>query len=545
MVDSSTHHGRTKIDSAVVWGDLVIGIYSAVIFYAYKYGNNILLQATLTDILIWLNGIKLITLYVEGPPKWLREGILFKLFIASNIFFIGLLGLISGIDPGTIYPFFLIIVFAGAYHFGLEHSWKAAGIVSLVYLAVSLSHRTSLLQDIAVHIGFIWIVLLIADVIFQKMKSSQKKLIEAMDSLNERTWELEIMQGENETIYTTLANLAGTLEEKELITKVLNISTKLLGAGTCKVFKASHAGNLMYLVGESDGIENKHYDKPEKFTVLDCLMMVDYEMEPRKKFDVNQLGVKALLGAESKAMFVPLGHRGTLLGCLVATSGKPHGFSESETFRFSALGLSAVMALENTQLMQKTEEMAIIDELTGMYNFRYFRDKLHTEINRAIRYKQDLSILMIDIDFFKKVNDTYGHQAGNMILQQLAGLVRRCIREVDISARYGGEEFVVILPETKTEHAIIVAERIRTEVEKTVFECGIEAPEVQITVSIGVAEFKTEYQRQPELLLEEADKNLYKAKKGGRNMVVTDNPELNSETELASSGDSNKNNNGS
>lgn len=132
-----------------------------------------------------------------------------------------------------------------------------------------------------------------------------------------------------------------------------------------------------------------------------------------------------------------------------------------------------------------------------------------------------------------------------MILQQLAGLVRRCIREVDIAARYGGEEFVVILPETKTEHAIIVAERIRTEVEKTVFECGIEAPEVQITVSIGVAEFKTEYQRQPELLLEEADKNLYKAKKGGRNMVVTDNPDLNSETELTPSGDSNNSNNGS
>jgi len=163
-------------------------------------------------------------------------------------------------------------------------------------------------------------------------------------------------------------------------------------------------------------------------------------------------------------------------------------------------------------------ERANTDCLTGLYNHRYFQEKLSSEINRASRYNHNLSLLMIDIDFFKGFNDEYGHPVGDAALRDLAQILIKNVRETDIAFRYGGEEFSVILPETSIEDAKVTAERIRQEVENHKFIDG-EGQEHSLTVSIGVASYPDHCSSRASLLLA-ADVALYQAKSLGRNRVT-------------------------
>lgn len=160
---------------------------------------------------------------------------------------------------------------------------------------------------------------------------------------------------------------------------------------------------------------------------------------------------------------------------------------------------------------------SIRDGLTGLYNHRYFRRELQRRINEAERYGLSLCLAMFDIDHFKQVNDQFGHQAGDVVLQQLADLLTRTTREADIVCRYGGEEFVVLLPETERKEALKLSERIRKGVEEQTFKkVG------KITVSGGVAEFPDD-ETSDTGLIKTADKRLYDAKESGRNAI---HPEL-------------------
>ena len=183
----------------------------------------------------------------------------------------------------------------------------------------------------------------------------------------------------------------------------------------------------------------------------------------------------------------------------------------------SAVARSAGLALENAELHRKTEELTIIDELTGIYNYRYFVQKLQEEKRRALRYDLPLSLIMVDIDWFKKLNDNYGHEIGNEVLKQLANVIRRCIRDVDIFSRYGGEEFVIILPQTPRGEASHIGERIRSQVEQEIISTG-NGSKVKITVSVGVSSFP-ENGKSHEELVSVADQALYRAKGDGRNLV--------------------------
>lgn len=155
------------------------------------------------------------------------------------------------------------------------------------------------------------------------------------------------------------------------------------------------------------------------------------------------------------------------------------------------------------------------DGLTELFNHKYMKDRLIEEINRSRRYKRSLAILMLDLDFFKRINDEYGHQAGDQVLKKVSDLVRVGLREEDIACRYGGEELLIILPETGLKEAISVAERLRCSIENTSFLIpGITNP-VQVTASLGIAELTDE--DTPTTLLEKADQALYLAKSSGRN----------------------------
>ena len=175
------------------------------------------------------------------------------------------------------------------------------------------------------------------------------------------------------------------------------------------------------------------------------------------------------------------------------------------------------MALENAELHKRTEELTIIDELTETFNYRYFVQKLQEEKRRALRYTVPLSLIMVDIDWFKKLNDTYGHEVGNVVLREISNIIKRCVRDVDLFARYGGEEFAVILPQTGVGEAHRIGERIREQVEKTVVDAG-SAGKLRVTVSVGISSFP-ENGKSHEELVTVADQALYKAKGEGKNLV--------------------------
>ncbi|WP_293747539.1 GGDEF domain-containing protein [uncultured Paraglaciecola sp.] len=177
----------------------------------------------------------------------------------------------------------------------------------------------------------------------------------------------------------------------------------------------------------------------------------------------------------------------------------------------------AVSRLGMQSLNHQLEEIGRVDGLTGLYNRRFWEEQFVMEFKRDQRSESPSVLIMLDIDHFKKVNDTYGHLAGDEVIKALAGIIKKATRETDIAGRYGGEEFAIILPDTPVANVEFVSERIRRMVEK----CTVVYDEIEIsfTISIGIAGFKQTHKDSTQWL-DSADKALYKAKESGRNQVV-------------------------
>ncbi len=162
-------------------------------------------------------------------------------------------------------------------------------------------------------------------------------------------------------------------------------------------------------------------------------------------------------------------------------------------------------------------QMAFEDQLTGLANYRYFTRRFSEEIKRAERYRDPMSLIIIDIDFFKKFNDTFGHPAGNRALEHVAAILKQEVRETDLVARYGGEEFAIILPQTTKHDANSLGEHLRIRVHSTPFELPEATPQT-VNISLGLASFPRDA-RTAEALLSAADEALYESKKSGRNRL--------------------------
>jgi diguanylate cyclase (GGDEF)-like protein len=234
---------------------------------------------------------------------------------------------------------------------------------------------------------------------------------------------------------------------------------------------------------------------------------------------------------------VPLIVQGRFTGMISLDSIKSGTFTPDHARLAVAYADQVAIALENARLFAQTQELAITDPLTGSYNRRFFFNQAKTEFERARRYQGPLSIIMLDIDDFKKINDTYGHLIGDQVLQSLAKLCKENVREIDVVGRYGGEEFVILLPETPlviappasmetmnnsdeitiNSGAVRAAERLRLKVAQD--PIPTEKAVIQITISLGVAEYHPDIVS-PEMLLDHADKALYLAKQAGKNRVA-------------------------
>lgn len=213
-------------------------------------------------------------------------------------------------------------------------------------------------------------------------------------------------------------------------------------------------------------------------------------------------------------VIVPIVHQGEFLGAMHMCEKTSGGeFSERDQRLVTVFAVQLGAAVKNAKLY----EQAITDGMTRLYLHRYFKQRLFDEIKRAVRFNRALALVMIDVDHFKKFNDTYGHQTGDEVLKRVAAIMRKAIRTHDLPVRYGGEEFALVLPETDMQGAVTVAERVRRAIEMDSIEVG--GKSVKFTASLGVAVFP-DSALEMESLIKAADIALYKSKEEGRNRVT-------------------------
>ncbi|MFN3421157.1 MAG: diguanylate cyclase [Armatimonadota bacterium] len=223
------------------------------------------------------------------------------------------------------------------------------------------------------------------------------------------------------------------------------------------------------------------------------------------------------------ALFVPVVTDDSIVALIRLERSSRPSFTADELRFLEAIANQTALALEKVKLIAFLENLSITDELTGIANRRHFEWRLSEEIERARRYQYPISALMLDLDHFKQVNDTYGHPIGDIVLKEIAQRLRRVLRRTDFLARYGGEEFVILAPQTPADRALILAERLRQIIAESPIPVSSDL-QLHITVSIGVAVFPEHAQNGNELV-RAADEALYKAKQTGRNKVCLFEPE--------------------
>jgi diguanylate cyclase (GGDEF)-like protein/putative nucleotidyltransferase with HDIG domain len=226
-------------------------------------------------------------------------------------------------------------------------------------------------------------------------------------------------------------------------------------------------------------------------------------------------------------VYLPLMVKGEAIGSLVVASSQPNAYTPGQVHLLESLASQIAMPVENSRLYAKAEQRARVDELTGLFNRRHFDERLGEEIDRHSRYGGMLSLIFLDLDFFKAYNDKHGHLAGDKVLARVGQLIEKSIRNIDIAFRYGGDEFAVLIPQSGVDDAFVVAERVRTKIASE-----MRRKTFSITTSIGLASWPSDGVTADELI-NAADKALYYTKQTGGNRTCLASKMLPSLTETA------------
>ena len=244
----------------------------------------------------------------------------------------------------------------------------------------------------------------------------------------------------------------------------------------------------------------------EKFKIV----LFKYEKNKKSIDKVYEIGGK-IEDKSRDIMAIPLVVRRRVISEILIEN-----ISKDDYDKFLILTPQVALQIERIKLFDEIERLSIMDGLTGTYLRRYFLERLKEELSRAEQYNMDIAFIMVDLDHFKKCNDSFGHLVGDVVLKEVAGILKQKVREIDLVARYGGEEFCILLPEANKADAYVVAERIRKAVEGYTIKAYDET--LSITISMGISSFPED---SPGLedLIENADTALYEAKRQGRNKV--------------------------
>ncbi|MEW5922646.1 MAG: GGDEF domain-containing protein [Candidatus Zixiibacteriota bacterium] len=439
--------------------------------------------------------------------------------IIFELVFITVLIKFSGGYSSEFYLLYFVMVGFSAYLLTMTATLILVGITTVAYLAISITGISlSNIFGLGLRIGLIWCLPIAIAFVSDYVRRSERRLLKLFDTLNQRTSELEKSQAHLEMIYENSRILGGTLDVDGMAEGVMKIMGSILAYPASALLMVGPGNNFIYRGRNIAGQDNFNLKAVEEGR-SSLISRVANQAQPVVVMDTVGRRDYAPLKLNTRAiMLVPMVAHGRTNGILLAESPQVGAFGEKDLKILSVVARSAAMALENATLHKKMEELTITDELTGIYNYRYFAQKLKEEQRRAARYDLPLSLIMLDIDWFKKFNDTYGHEVGNIVLKGITRVVRMCIRDVDIFARYGGEEFVIILPQTPSDEVAKIGERIRNSIESTPFGGGDGIPELKVTVSVGVSSFP-ENGKPNEELLSVVDQALYRAKGSGKNKV--------------------------
>ncbi len=424
----------------------------------------------------------------------------------------------TGLMQSPFYLAFFLTVSVAAYVLTFWFATGATIIITSAYLATLYPVLSvDSLFDVSMRISSMWVCFLVISYVSDYLRRSERRLLKLFDTLNMRTSELEKSQAQLEMIYENTRILASILEPDGVVKEIMRIMGNTLQFRHCAVIFRNRTSDFYYRARLTGRHVNYHL-KAIGTETKDLIRRVCDSDEPIRLKDLTvRDDYTPLNGKARSAIIVPMTAHGTTHGLLTAESQGKDFFTDRDVQMLTIVARSAGLALENAALHIRTEELTIIDDLTGIYNYRYFVQKLQEEKKRAIRYNLPLSIIMVDIDWFKKLNDSYGHEVGNIVLKKLASIINHCIRDVDIFARYGGEEFVIILPQTPQTEATGISERIREQVESMIIDIG-NTSKVKITVSVGISSFP-ENGKSAEDLVSVADQALYRAKGSGKNLV--------------------------
>jgi diguanylate cyclase (GGDEF)-like protein len=288
-------------------------------------------------------------------------------------------------------------------------------------------------------------------------------------------------------------------------------------AEECLIYLANEAGGALERAYGTGNIHDVDlFEHQANSTILDHVQHTgapyvdnDYRFEIKIPFSAESHFIRNIL-------CLPLIHRGEKVGVIEMLNKNDGAFTDDDRKLLEMLVRPLAVAIGTMRAFDSAERLTITDDLTKLYNYRYLMQYLEAEVKRCLRYKKRVSLLFIDVDGFKRVNDTFGHLVGSLALAEIGQVLRKIVRETDIVGRYGGDEFVVVLPETPLNGALVIAERIRKKIED--YEFVAHDLSIHLTISLGVANCP-KHTLTAAGLIKKADAAMYRAKELSKNSI--------------------------
>ncbi len=515
IAELSIFQGNELSDRKLFW-EIIYNKVADWPFFIYITATTLAIAATFINFIIGIAGIiisiiftfifkaKLLTILVKNIAA--LEYILYGVSVDENLlklinkYFFAIKDIVSAVSSKFLIGIIISAVLAAVYYFLNEKNINEFKRQALMKIASMRAEFDKLNSQV------------------EQFKDVNKKIF----SMSQRFVQLQAIG----------KIIAKSLDPDEIVKAMVNALPQLFGAKKAMLYLIEN--NRLVLKAEK-GLNSEEYAKYQvlpldpKTNILAFLAIEKLKLAPQELSE--NLEMKNLLhSSEIKPLLAaPLVHGKKELGviAILETTDKKDDATLKEDIRIlDVLATLGSMALENANLFKKTELLANVDGLTGLYTHRYMQEFLDKELERAKRYKRPVSVILTDIDHFKKFNDVYGHQIGDMVLAETAKILRNTVRKSDLPARYGGEEFMAILPETDYKGAFAFAERLRKNVESASYTDPNTGKILSVTISIGVATFPLHAVEKMELI-KQADEALYRAKEGGRNRtcLATVSPE--------------------
>jgi diguanylate cyclase (GGDEF)-like protein len=432
-----------------------------------------------------------------------------KVFISITIYIL-LVYLMFFIKEKTyvIIPFFIISIALVEYQY-IEIRFLLITLLFFLSLFIPKFHDSSMHNLLYSFISFISVLLFsIINRISEKKKiKTQEEIAKKIEELNKKNQDI------NSSILFYKNYIDDLSLKMDIKSKLINITKEIGNAENPDNIIKKLISSIKILFSDS---KTEFILIPKSGIVSDVFLTKVPVFIPSVTKEVRYR-ISYFSEDEKSIIFLPLVCFSKVYGVLKVYSQKENYFDMDDFRILEIIATTAAISIENISLFKTTQELALKDPLTGIYTRRAFEDKMDEEILVSARTKKPFSLAIIDIDHFKKINDTYGHQVGDEILKYMANMIKSSMREFDFIARYGGEEFALIMPQTDKKTALQVLRELTNLIKN--YPPVVDENIIKITVSIGVSEFPLEALSKSQII-RVADERLYKAKNEGRDRII-------------------------